>query len=89
MNYALVAGAVCIVTFTAYSSTTLYEHLYHDASLVTLNINSTGAKTVGVKSTRVGTEGFATIDCTILVLYNESRYSVLIGHMYPDYNDTD
>ena len=89
MSFALVAGAICLVTFTASNNTNLYGHLYHNASLVTLNINSTGAKTLGVEANTNAGEAFATYDYTILALYNGTRYSVSVGHIYPDYSDSD
>ena len=89
VSFALVAGAICLVTFTASNNTNLYGHLYHNASLVTLNINSTGAKTLGVESNSNNGEAFSTVDYTILALYNGTRYSVSVGHMYPDYSDSD
>ena len=89
VSFALVAGAVCLITFTASNKNSLYEHLYTSAKLATLNINSTGAKTLGVESNVSNGEGFYTYDFTILALYNGSRYSVSVGHMYPDYSDSD
>lgn len=90
MSFSLVAGAVCLVTFTASTNANnLYGHLHYNASLVTLNINSTGAKTLGVEANTNQGEGFATRDYTILALYNGTRYSVSVGHMYPDYSDSD
>ena len=88
VSFSLVAGAVCLVTFTASTKYTLYEHLYN-YGLVTLNINSTGAKTLGVESNSNDGEAFSTVDYTILALYNGTRYSVSVGHMYPDYSDSD
>lgn len=90
VSFSLVAGAVCLVNFTASNTEyLLYTHLYVNAGLATLNINSTGAKTLGVRSNVNSGESFSTYDYTILALYNGSRYSVSVGHMYPDYTDSD
>lgn len=89
VSFALVAGALCLVTFTASSNQNLYGHLYLNFGLATLNINSTGAKTLGVKSNSNSGADFSTVDYTILALYNGTRYSVSVGHMYPDYSDSD
>ena len=98
MSFSLVDGAVCIVTF----STTLYRGSQY-STVITLNINSTGAKqmqigsSIYLSSSKPIRSGSTTLTqrhetpATQLFLYNGSVYYVYrpgVGE-YDDYSDTD
>ena len=86
MSFALVAGAICSIKFSNTFNTSRTE--------CTLNINSTGAKSVDVINAQVAMAVYGreyssptTVVGPGLTVYNGSTYRFVLTQPYNDYSD--
>lgn len=88
VSFSLVDGAIVAVNFTASPG---YKNQF---TISTLNVNSTGAKSVSAESIDVsisnGSNGYSGRIQYTLIGYANNLYFGMIGkYYYPDYGDSD